>query len=907
MIARLRTLCSRLAGLFTNRADDELEEEIRSHIALLTEEYRRRGMSPGEAYSAAHRQFGAVTRLKEDRRENQRLDAIEKLLFDLRYALRNLRRTPLFTIATALTLAIGIGANTAIFTLADQILLRMLPVKEPSRLVSFRWQGQFIGGSIRGGITSFSYPAYADLRDGNPGVFTGIAARFQTRVDLTRDASTEQATAELVSGDYFPILGVGAAIGRLLTPDDDRVRNAEPYVVLGYGYWLRRFGGNPAILNQTIDLNGRPMTIVGVAERGFNSFETMSPADIFVPMMMKTAVTPTWDDLNRRNNSWLEIFARLQRGVTPTQAHAAMALAYRRALENDLKVVPRDRDFSAFYLRNQLVFTNAAGGLGAFRALFATPLYVLLGMVGALLLIACVNVANLLVSRGASRRKEIAIRLSLGAGRGALIRLMMIESFALAVLGGGLGLALARLLTALLVRMLPFPNIEVAITAAPDLRVMTFTAAVSLIAAVLFGLIPALQATRPDVAPALKDASSSASHSRDRVRLRRILVGAQVILSVVLLSGAGLFARSFQRLLSVETGMNVTNVLTFMVDPSLHRYAPVRSRRLLLDLQDRLRTIPGVVSASAASFAVLSEDEDTNTVRVEGYTQKSGESMQAGWNQMLPGFFSTMQIPLIAGRDFTERDAATAPQVTVVNETFARRFSPGRSPVGLHVGFGGGGAPLSFEIIGVIRDIKGNNLKDKPFPYTYTAAIQRPKPSAMTYYLRTTQDPLAAGVAVRRALSELDPALPVANMKTVQRRIEETHFIDRLFAWLSAAFGMVATLLAAIGLYGVTAFAVVRRKQEIGIRTALGARPADVVRLVLSEVLLVTAAGIVAGVGLTLFLGRFVQSLLFGINGSDPVVLIASAATILLISALAGYLPARRATRIDPVRTLRCN
>jgi predicted permease len=524
-------------------------------------------------------------------------------------------------------------------------------------------------------------------------------------------------------------------------------------------------------------------------------------------------------------------------------------------------------------------------------------------MVGMLLLIACVNLANLLISRASARQMEIAIRLSLGAGRASLVRLIMTESLLIAVLSGALGVLLAYWIAGVLVQFMPFANIHAAIQIAPDVRVLVFTAAISLLSALLFGLIPALQATRPGVAPTLKSEALSMSMGSRQARLRKLLVSTQVALSLLLLMGAGLFARSLHKLMSVDPGMKVTNVVSFTTDPSLHKYPPERSARLFVDLQERIEGIPGVLSVSAALGAVLANHNWINTVHVEGYHSREGEEMNPGWNAVMPRFFSTLSVPLIAGRDFTERDRMGAPKVMIVNESFAKRYASGGNPVGLHVGFGDTG-PMDMEIVGVVKDMRDLDLGSTVRPCTYTAALQEQFPELIVY-LRSSGDPLSMAPAIRRELSQLDPSLPILDFKSVEAWIDEAHYVDRLFAWLSGAFAVVATLLACMGLYGVTAFGVARRTQEIGIRMALGAQSSSVLRLVMKEVLLLTAAGVAAGIPLALVLGRLVESQLFAMTGTDPMAAAGAALLIAAVAILAGYLPARRAARIDPVHALR--
>jgi predicted permease len=538
------------------------------------------------------------------------------------------------------------------------------------------------------------------------------------------------------------------------------------------------------------------------------------------------------------------------------------------------------------------------------REFFSKPLYILLAMVGTLLLIACANVANLLITRAQGRQKEISIRLAMGATRASLMRLIMTESLLIAGASGVLGLLLSQWITALLVSLLPFSNIGAAIRTAPDWRILAFTAAVSLLAALLAGASPAFQATRPELAPALKNESRSSSLGLGQTRFRRVLICAQVALSFLLLATAGLFARSLYQLMTVNSGMETSRLLAFSIDPAMHSYTPDRARRLLLDLQAALAHIPGAQGASGVANAVLADNHWQNTVHIDGYRPASGEDMNPGYNEMLPGFFSTAGVPLIAGRDFNERDTAGAPEVVIVNETFQRRFFPHESPLGHRIGWGDSG-PTNMEIVGVVQDLKQGDLKEKTKPWTFTAVLQNPAPGAVTFYVRTARKPLTMAPQARQAVRRMDAAMPIYDLKTLDTQIDETHFLDRLLAWLSMAFGFLATLLASIGLYGITAFNVTRRTQEIGIRMALGAARGNVLGLVMREVLVLAAAGLAIGGAASLELGRLVESQLFATKAADPAVMAGATAVVLLVSILAGYLPARRATRIDPMQALR--
>ena len=803
-------------------------------------------------------------------------------------------------------LAIGIGANSAIFTLADQMLLRLLPVKDPRSLVLLNYDGRFIGGSCRPCTNTFSYPAYSEIRDRVQNVFTGIAARYQQTVDIAVNGAARRAQAELVSGNYFEVLGVSPALGRMLTPEQGKVKLAEPYVVLSHAYWQRRFAGDPTVLNQSIDINGHAMTIVGIAPRGFLGFDEISPSDVFVPMMMKPVATPEWDDMERRNSTWLRMFARLRPGVSIKAAEAALAVPMQSVLRADLASVHRDERFSQTYLQNHIVLASASKGFNNLEDKFGKPIYVLWAMVAFLLLIACVNVANLVLARASTRQKEMAVRLALGAGRGSLIRLVLAESIVLAAIGALAGLLLSAFLSGVLRAFLPIENSGLLIRTTPNAAVFLFTGGLAILTMLLFGLAPALQSTRPDPAPALKNEGASLSLAPGQIGVRRLLVFAQIALSVLLLIGAGLFARSLQNLLTTDIGVEPTNLISFLVTPSRHRYTAPHARQYFLELQDRLSRLPGVTSASTAEIPILAGKNETNTVHVEGYQSKSGEDMNPLFNAVLPGFFRTMGIPLVAGRDFTPRDTLAAPKVVVVNQEFVKRYVPTGNPLGLHLGWFGSGA-MDYQIVGVVKNSKQSDLREQTKPHTYVSMLQYPGAALpdLTFYVRTARNPLGATRSIERTVARIDPAIPAAKFRNLDMQIDETQTMDRLFAWLSISFAAAATLLASIGLYGLMAFAVTRRKFEIGIRIALGASRNQVLQLMMKEVWFLAIAGVSCGLLLAAWLVRFVQSQLYGIKAHDPFVMILAAAGIFLLCGIAAYVPARRAASGNPTLILR--
>jgi predicted permease len=821
---------------------------------------------------------------------------------DFRYAIRTLLNTPAFTLVVVLTLALGIGANTAIFSIADQLMLRLLPVDRPEQLVTFENPGAFAGRSE--GNNTFSYPMYRDFRDRND-AFAGVIGSYLTSLTVTIGGQAARVNGQLVTGNYFDVLGVRAAIGRTLTPDDDRVPGGHPVAMISDGFWERRFARDPSVLNRSIVVNGHPMTIVGVTPRGFYGIVIGESPDVIVPVMMKAQMTPTWDHLEERRSRWLTLMARLKPGVTIAQAEASMNVLYRQINEQEVKQVTGfSPTFHDRFVSKHLFVRPGARGRSQLRAQFSTPIVVLMGMVGLVLLIACANVANLLLARGAARQKEVAIRLALGASRAAIVRQRLVESGVLAVAGAAVGLPLAWWLTGILIRSLPADSgATTTLNAAPDARIVMFALAVSVLTAVLFGLTPALQSTRPVLTSTLKDESGSVAGGIGQARFRKTLVVAQVGLSVLLLAGAVLFARSLFNLKTLNPGFDPDRLLAFRVDPALSGYSRERALQLFDRIQKRVAAISGVRAVAPSVIPLMSDSEWSSTVRVEGYAPKEGENMNPDVNAVGPGYFATLGQALVAGREFTERDFAEAPKVAIVNETFARYFFGKDNPIGRRIGWRRNDTML--EVVGVVKDSKSTSLRETIPRFVYLPYTQADELNGMTFYVRAHGDPSTIATALRSAVQQVDPNLPVFDMKTMAAQVNESLFIERAVAGLAVAFGALATLLAALGLYGVMSYSVARRTREIGIRIALGAEPASVVRLVVGEVAIMVVAGIAIGVPLAIALSRVVQSQLFELSARDPLALAASAALLATIGLAAGYLPARRATRVDPIRALR--
>jgi predicted permease len=836
---------------------------------------------------------------------------MDNLYQDLRYALRTLAKAPAFTLIVVLTLALGIGANAAIFTLMDQVLLRTLPVKEPERLVVLDAPGPNSGSTHNNSntLTPISHPMFTDLRD-KATVFDGVLARCAAPIHLGVQGQTEQVEGELVSGTFFDVLGVGPAVGRLFTAEDDKKPGGHPVVVLTHGFWTRRFAADPRIVGQSVSINGQPFTVLGVSAAGFYGVEVGAPVDVFVPLAMQPLVIATFtaDTLQNRRVRWLTPMARLKPGTTAAEAAAGVNVLYGQILQDELQQMSsKSERFRREFAKNKLVLLPGGRGTSELRGQSRTTLLVLMGMVGLVLLIACANVANLLLARATSRQKEVAMRLALGASRGRLVRQLLAESVVLSLLGGTAGLLVSFWTADVLLRADPDGNAVRAFSAEPDLRVAGFAFALSVLTGVVFGLVPAFQSTRPDVFPTLKSESGSVVGGTRPFRFRRGLVIAQVALSLLLLVGAGLFARSLHNLMTLDPGFEKGRLLTFGVDPSLNGYDEARQRAVVKQIQDEIAAEPGVASVSFCNIGFMTSSAWSSTVRVEGYVPKDDENMNPNLLAVGPGIFHTLGITLVAGRDVTDADAKGAPRVAVVNESFARYFFKDQDPVGRHFGFGrkSEGAELPITIVGLVRDGKVTSLKETAKRYVYMPYTQETDLGEMTFYVRTAGavDPLAA--RVRKIVGSVDASLPVTNLKTMEAQIRQSLLVERLVASLSAAFGLLATLLAGLGLYGVMSYAVTLRTREIGIRMALGAERSRVLGLVLREVSLLTAIGFAFGLPGGYALGRLVEAQLFGLTARDPFTFAVATATLLAAALLAGYVPAARAARVDPMVALR--
>ena len=828
------------------------------------------------------------------------------VMADLRFAIRGLRRSPLFSTVAILSLALGIGANTAIFTLIDQIVLRKLPVSHPEQLVMLYQSGPHNGSNMGGRM--HSYPMYQDFQQ-RAEPLAEVLARRLAAVSLSVDKQTERVDAEMVSGNFFTMLGVKPAIGRVFnSQEDDRQYQGHPNVVLSYGYWESRFAKDPTVIGKKILVNDYPMTIVGVSQAGFAGIDPAQSPQIRVPLQMKPVITPNWGwvHMDDRRVRWVQMFARLKPGYTVDSAKGPVQGLFTQIRSYEM-TLPAAKDWSPYsreqFMKGRMNVVTAAMGYSGIRNSFSTALIVLMCMVGLVLLIACANVANLLIARAFMRQKEIAVRLSLGASRRRLVTQMLVESLVLSCAGGVVGLGLAVVLTRTLLALVPSQGAPLLISASPDPRILAFTLVLTFVTGIVFGLVPALRASRPDPWTTLKDTVGSIAGSGGSLFLRKGLVAAQVALSFLLLFGAGLFVRSLMNLKTTDTGVALENLITFQLSPDLSGYDEERAVLFNRQLLDRLRSAPGVTSAGLAAVSILSGDEWDSSMAVEGHVAKDGEDMQAFMNALSPGYFETMKIPFLEGRDFRLSDIKKESQVAIVNRRFAEHFFPGKSAVGKRLGWGGGPkSKLTIEIIGVVADSLYEGPREGVRRQVF---IPNWGKGGVVYYLRAQTGSAAAAGMVRNEVKQLDASMPVYEMKTVEGQLDETLLTDRLIALLSAGFGLLATLLASIGLYGVMAFVVARRRKELGIRLALGSPRGVVIWLVMSEVLILLAIGLAIGIPAAMASGSFVSSQLYGIEARDPWIATATVALLTLVSTAAGLIPAHRASRIDPILALR--
>jgi predicted permease len=906
VISRLRALWNNLFR--RKQLDRDLDEELQAYVELVSAENMREGVSPEEAYRDARLDTGGVEQVKESVRDVRVGVWLDGLVKDLRYGVRALAKNPAFTLIAMATLALGIGANTAMFGLLDQVVLRLLPVHDPERIVIVRESGNHYGNSY--GANTISWPMFEDLRDNNQ-AFSGMFCRFPATVTIGGGDRAAQISAELVSGSYFPILGVGAALGRTIAPDDDAVPDSRPVVVLSYSFWRTYFDGDPTIVGRTITLNRYAMTVIGVAQPGFDGVEMGVPAKVFVPIMMKTEMTPRSDGLKDRPRrlSWVTAYGRLKPSVSVQQAQASLQPLLHSILEMEAQQPEFTRNATAsdrqLFLRNRVeLLPGSDNGL---REDMQKPLWLLVALTGAVLLLACANLANLLLARATAREREFAVRLAIGAGRARIVRQLLTETLLLSTAGAVVGLALAFLTDRVLLSIyLPADAAaEFLVSPIPDGRVLCFVVGAMFLTSLVFGLLPALRGSRTEITLLLKDRSGVASSSG--ISLRRMLVGIQVALSLLLLVGAGLFVRTLRNLKSLGPGFPTDHLLTFRIDPSLSGYSDEETKSFFERLNVNLQTVPGVESVGFSTMPLLKGYAWQNAVLGKDFEGAPIEE-QPVLCEVGPDYFATLGIPIVAGRSITVQDDGPVEyKSAVVNETFATKYFPGRNPIGQRFGLVNEMKPASpdIEVVGVIPDKKYRDLRETPPAQAFFPYFQGAKFRFMNVYLRTQADPRQIENDLRERMRQFDPYVPVVGLQTMNEQIGFSLRTERLVASLSAVFGGLATLLAVIGLYGVTAYAVMRRTREIGIRMALGAVPGDVISMVMREVLLLIGAGLAAGFSLALALANLVRSQLYGLNPHDPLTFVGSAIVLIVAAGLAGFTPALRASSLAATTALR--
>jgi macrolide transport system ATP-binding/permease protein len=902
--------------LHRGRYEREMEEEIRHHLALKALEYG--------CAEAARRQFGNITLVKEDSRTMWTGIFWEQMAQDIRYALRAMAGNKLFSAMAVLSLALGIGANTAIYSFLDAIMLRAMPVRHPGELVLVNWRNAKGDSDVvrsqsgswytepGGGRTSPNYPyqAYEFLRDNNK-VFSSLFGFASAgRLHLSIDGQAELGDGEYVSGGYFGGLGVLPAVGRLIGPDDDR-QGATPVVVITYNFWRRRFGAATDAVGKSILINGKALTIVGVAAPEFFGVRPQSSPAVFIPVRQVGLL-----DLNLFHDArgrfldghfyWVEMMGRLRPGVTLAQAQAELAGEFQGWVKGTAETEKERASLP------QLWVQEGGSGVDSLRRQFSKPLYILMAMVSLILIIACANIANLLLARAEARRREMAVRLSLGAAKLRVMRQLLTESVLLSLCGGAVGIGVAALGIRGLTWLIANGRENFTLRAELDWRVLMFTLLVALLTGVVFGLAPAIQATKVDITPALKQTRAGMPRAGTRrfgipFGLSQVLVVSQIAISLLLVAAAGLFVRTLGNLESVNVGFNRENVLLFTLNAAPAGYKDSGLGAFYAELHRRFQAVPDVRGATWTDMALVSGSGNNTSLAIPGVAKVQGKSPSAAITHVGPAFFETMQIPILVGRPIDGRDRDGAPLAVVVNEVFAAKYFAGVTPIGRHFAYGGTD-PVDLEIVGVAKNTRYNSLKTEIPPVVYFSFLQTKKKWPMEraiFELRTAGDPLALANTVRRIVFDASPLVPVADITTQSRRIDQTISQERTFADLCTCFGVLALIMACVGLYGTMAYAVSRRTSEIGIRMALGAERRRIVWMVLRQVLVLGAVGVVVGVGVVWEATAFLKSFLFGLQPNDPLTL--GGAVVLLVgcAVLAGYAPAWRASRIDPMVALR--
>jgi len=829
---------------------------------------------------------------------------------NLRLSLRTLFKSPFITLVAILSLALGIGANSAIFSLFDQMLLRPLPVPHPEEIVNFSAPGPKPGSNSCNQTGScdeiFSYPQFRDLERVQTS-FVGIAAHRSFGGSISYKGTSLSGDGQLVSGSYFPVLGITPALGRLFTPEDDKTLGNHFVVVLSHRYWQRRFEENPAILNETLIINGQAMTVVGVAPRGFLGLTLGQVPDFFVPLSMRGLMEPGFKGFENRRSYWAYLVGRLKPGVPREQAEVAINGPW-HAIINDVEV-PLQQGMSEQRMEQfkakKIVLADGKRGQSSFDEDAQTPLIILLSVTGTVLLIACANIANLMLVRGAGRAAEMAVRLSIGASRRQLITQLLTESLLLALFGAIGGLFVAKWTIDVIASILPAQDTSLVRFELSATMIM-FAAATALLTGIAFGLFPALHSTRPDLAGTLKNQAGQPGGAKAARRFRTTLATVQIAMSMALLVPAGLFAKSLYNVSKVDLGLKTDHMVTFSIAPELNSYTTERTRQLFERIEDEIGGTPGVTGITAAIVPLLAGDNWGNSLRVEGFDAGPDTNTNGSFNAVGPGYFKIMGIPLMKGREFTRQDAFGAPKVAVVNQAFVKKFNLGDNALGKHFGIGGGsGTTMDIEIVGVAQDAKYSEVKQAVPPQYFMPYRQEERLGYAYFYIRTATPPEQMLSTIPAVMRKLDASLPLGDVKTMETQVRESVAEDRVISTLSFAFAILATVLAAVGLYGVLAYTVAQRTREFGLRMALGADGGDVRGLVMKQVMWMAIIGGAIGLTAAIGIGRVAKSLLFEMTGYDPLVLTGATIALAIVAIGAGFLPALRASKIDPMTALR--
>jgi predicted permease len=825
---------------------------------------------------------------------------------------RALARTPIVTLVVVLSLALGIGANTGIFSLLYQIVLRSLPVQDPDQLVIVTSPADLKSGRTStddsGAQDSvFNYRVFRALEK-QPQALSGVAGFRLFGANVAYGTQTVSGAVMAVSGGYFPLLGVQPLIGRTLSPQDDRDGVGNPVAVLGYGYWKDRLGGQTTALNQPVRVNGQVFTVVGVAPRGFNGLTLGQQADVYVPIAFKPKLTPGWNGTDKVDDYWVYLFGRLKPGVRKEQAESALNTLYAGLVEEQAKLIERrDSDYMKRFLKGRLSLRDGRQGQSSMQKEGRLPSLILMGATALVLLIAMANAANLMLARSAQRRKELAIRAALGAGRGEIARQLLTEAMLLAGAGGLAGLLFAYWTLSFLVAQIPAGDTpSYVFETGLQWPVLLFCMGVSVIAGLLFGAYPAWEAARASVATDLKDASTQTTATTGSARMRKVLVCGQVAISALLLIPTGLFLKSLVNLMHVNLGLRTENVITFGASPELNGYTPERTRALFERMEQEIGAIPGVSGVAASMVPLIAGSNWGTDLAVEGYSRDPNADTNSMFNMVGPGFFGNMGVPLIAGREFSGRDNLASPKVAVVNEQWAHHFFGNQNPIGRHFASEGvSSKTLDIEVVGVVKDTNYSSVRQKPPRVFFQPYRQSKDVGSMWFYVRTALPPTQMFGQLRRLMTTLDRDLPVENLRTLDQQVQRSVQSDRLVFQLAGAFAALATILAMLGLYGVMAYSVTRRTREIGIRLALGAATGTIRTMVLREVMIIFGIGLAIGVPLSLGVARLAESQLFGVKSYDLPVIIGAVIALTLAAVAAGYIPARRATRVNPIQALR--